>query len=72
MKARREPLEIEVVHADDAVDVEAFLRLYVEAILAEARREDASENDTRLVEGRADETPTIPPERRFGLLAFLK
>lgn len=62
MKARNQrSLLIEVVSSEEEVDVEAFLRLYVAAILGEARRESAEATiETRHVEGR-DEDATIPP-----------
>lgn len=67
MRARREPLALEVVYADEAVDADAFLRIYVGALLAEVRREPVE----IVEEVGAHETPDIAPERRFGLLAYL-
>jgi hypothetical protein len=67
-KARREPLELEIVVSEEDVDIEAFLHRYIAALLAEVRREDASQN-TRHVEGRENETPDLEPEpARTGLL----
>ncbi|MDP9178719.1 MAG: hypothetical protein M3O61_13635 [Gemmatimonadota bacterium] len=66
MRARREPLVLEVVHSGEAVDMDKFLRMYIGALLAEVRREPIE-----MVEEASDETITIPPERKFGLLAYI-
>jgi hypothetical protein len=42
VKAKRAPWTLEVVPAEEVVDGEAFLRRYVEEVLEQVRREDAT------------------------------